>query len=213
MRVINQGYCIERAETWQSMLERVEEAGRTCYLSEPRGEPEKFIAALIKSGHLSVIEHASLTVRFYTDRGVTHELVRHRLAAYSQESTRYCDYGSGEVEFIRPVWVAEKVLGVWDIHNIPPVEDPDEKWLWASALAEEQYKSLRNWGWSPQQARAVLPNSLKTEIVMTANLREWRHVLQLRCSKAAHPQMRELMLPLLAELKCNLPCIFGDLKP
>jgi thymidylate synthase (FAD) len=184
-------------EAWaRGVLTQVERAGRTCYKSEPQGDPSAFVRKLAKMGHHSVLEHAHFSIRFVTDRGVTHELVRHRLAAYSQESTRYCDY-SGEMEFIRPVWCDLQTGSVMDKY-----------WELTMQDAEKSYHHLRQRGWSPQQARAVLPNSLKTEIVMTANLREWRHVLALRASKAAHPQIRELMIPLLKELQGLLPELF-----
>ena len=198
MRIIDQSYEIlspnpQNPAAWRNMLALVETAGRTCYKSDPAVTPEPFVRRIVHAGHHSVIEHANLTVRFITDRGVTHELVRHRLAAYSQESTRYCDYGGDDIAFVRPVWSKE---------------NGNQHWTNAMLAAEVYYKTLRQDGWSPQQARAVLPNSLKTEIVMTANLREWRHVLDLRCGKAAHPQIRELMLPLRSELAAHLPAVF-----
>ena len=197
-------------------LETIEAAGRTCYKSENKiteGSAEKFVKMIIKQGHLSVIEHAYMSVRFICDRGVTHEIVRHRLAAYSQESTRYCNYKEG-VAFIIPSWTgglltegefsAQNYLGLL---NLPKVRT----WGRAMLEAERTYKVLLEEGWSPQQARSILPNSLKTEIVMTCNLREWMHVFKLRTSKAAHPQMRELMIPLLEEVKTLVPVIFDDL--
>jgi thymidylate synthase (FAD) len=143
------------------------------------------------------------------DRGVTHELVRHRLAAYSQESTRYCDY-SGGVTFIVPPWV-NIAEGEYDYVNLE-INQNDQLWMFSMLDAEASYKSFLKSGWSPQQARSVLPNSLKTEIVMTADLREWRHVLRLRTAKAAHPQMQEIMRPLLNDFKKMLPSIFSDIE-
>jgi len=153
---------------------------------------------ILKAGHESVIEHESLSVRFICDRGVSHELVRHRLASYSQESTRYCNY-SGGVTFIRPCFWGEN----WAEYRT---------WKIMMARAEWAYTELLGMGCSPQQARSVLPNSLKTEIVVTANLREWRHILRLRCSKAAHPQMRQLMIPLLKQLQDRIPVLFDDIE-
>jgi thymidylate synthase (FAD) len=165
---------------------------------------------VVKRGHHSVIEHAFMSVRFICDRGVTHELVRHRLAAYSQESTRYCNYKGG-VTFVIPPWI-----------NLPNGKYSKSEqfkesyqaaiWLKTLAVAEAAYEDLLEYDWSPQQARSVLPNSLKTEIVMTANLREWMHVFKLRTSKAAHPQIRELMFPLLEEVKILVPIIFDNIK-
>lgn len=195
-------------------LKIIEASGRTCYKSEDKitkDSAEKFVSMVVKRGHHSVIEHAFMSVRFICDRGVTHEIVRHRLAAYSQESTRYCNYAGG-VTFVIPPWV--------DIEEGEYTFSSSEQgisgntWIWYRDMLEDErsYKDLLLGGWSPQQARSVLPNSLKTEIVMTANFREWMHILTLRCSKAAHPQMRELMIPLLGEVKTLVPIIFADIK-
>ncbi len=193
-------------------LEIIEAAGRTCYKSEDKiteGSAKKFVRMIIKRGHHSVIEHAYMSVRFICDRGVTHEIVRHRLAAYPQESTRYCNYKGG-VTFIIPPWLH---LSPGDY--LSPMSgylpEPDLVWIKSIFFAENSYISLLRLGWSPQQARSVLPNSLKTEFVMTANLREWMHVFKLRTSKAVHPQMRELMIPLLKEMKTLVPVIFDEI--
>lgn len=201
MRIVDPSYTILTPLDGPAILRFIEQAGRTAYLSHDRiteDSAPKFVRMLISRGHESVLEHVSLSVRFVCDRGVSHELVRHRLAAFSQESTRYCNY-SGEVAFVRPPF--------WD-------EESDAFWLWrhAMTIAEEGYQRLLDLGATPEQARSVLPNSLKTEVVMTANLREWRHVLRLRTSAAAHPQMRELMVPLLRELQQRVPVVFEDLE-
>ena len=193
-------------------LKIIEAAGRTCYKSEDKiteGSAEKFVRMIIKRGHLSVIEHAYMSVRFICDRGVTHEIVRHRLAAYSQESTRYCNYKGG-VTFIIPPWV-DIEEGEYRIQPMGLI-DSEKLWFYSMINSENDYIKLLREKWSPQQARSVLPNSLKTEIVMTANLREWMHIFSLRTSKAAHPQMRELMIPLLEEMKTLVPVIFDDIK-
>lgn len=191
------------------MLKRIERAGRTCYKSEDKITDESapaFIKKILAMGHESVIEHEKVTVRIVCDRGVTHELVRHRLCAFSQESTRYCDYHkNGEIQVIEPCFWPKNT-------DVPEIED---KWiLWRSAMidAEHRYNMLRDMGASPQEARSVLPNSLKTEIVVTANLREWRHIFRLRTSRKAHPQMREVMIPLLAEFKERIPVVFDDIE-
>lgn len=203
MKLVEQGFELIDVVDGQGFLAKIERAGRTCYKSEDRittDSAKKFVAGIMKNGHHSVIEHVSLTIKFITNRGVTHELVRHRLAAYSQESTRYCNYGGTDIQFITPVW--------WDDIS------PRQKQTFISNLehSELTYKELLRAGWSPQQAREVLPNALKTEIVMTANLREWHHVLNLRCSPAAHPQIRMLMLDLLRCLSDRIPVIYDDLK-
>jgi len=150
--------------------------------------------------HESVIEHSMMTVRFIFDRGVSHEMVRHRLCALTQESTRYCNYGKGgEVNVIVPnFWVEDE-------HHYKA-----ELWEQAMKFAERIYLDLIAAGAKPEEARSVLPNSLKTEIAVTANFREWRHIFRLRTSKRAHPQMREVMCPLLKEARTRVPIIFDD---
>ena len=198
-----------------AILARLEKAGRTCYKSEGRikdGSAETFIGAILQRGHESVIEHESISVRFICDRGVSHELVRHRIASYSQSSTRYCDYNKGQVEFIIPSWSLIPEGEYAGIDSMPLLSGSDAIWFTAVWICENNYKRLRLLGWKPEQARSVLPNSLKTEIVMTANLREWRHFFKLRTARAAHPQMRELVAPLLVELQGVLPVIFDSIK-
>ena len=190
-----------------AIMRKLERAGRVCYKSEGNiksDSAEKFIRGIIKRGHESVIEHASVSFKIVCDRGVTHELVRHRLASYSQESTRYCDYGAGkfggELTFIKPCF--------WS-------EDDDAFKLWSAtmSLIERNYLAMRAAGARPEQARSILPNSLKTEIFVTMNLRELRHFLKLRTSPKAHPQMRQVALKILDVLTEKLPAIFDDIKP
>lgn len=190
----------------------IERAGRTCYKSDSAFTPEsakKFIQKINKLGHESVIEHSAMTVKFICDRGVTHELVRHRLCAFSQESTRYCNYKGG-VTFVIPPWIDTLPGKYTQLHFNPG--SPAGIWYNAMIDAECAYIKLLDHKWSPQQARSVLPNSLKTEIVVTANFREWRHILRLRCSKAAHPQIREIMIPLHERCKKLIPVIFDDIE-
>ena len=190
-----------------AVMQKLERAGRVCYKSEGNikaDSAEKFIRAIIKRGHESVIEHATVSFKIVCDRGVTHELVRHRLASYSQESSRFCDYSAGkfggELTFIKPCF--------WS--------DDDENFqLWKSTMAqlEKTYLAMRASGAKPEEARSILPNSLKTEIFVTMNLRELRHFLKLRTAKAAHPQMREVALKIYQILVDKLPAVFDDLKP
>ena len=187
------------------ILRKLERIARVCYKSEDKtGDIEKtkrFIKGLIKSGHLAMLEHFSFSVLFVCDRGVSHEIVRHRIASFAQESTRYCNYKGG-MTFIEPTALNFNT-------------DDWRKWKKAMDCCEEQYYELLGKGHTPQEARAVLPNSLKTEIVMTANLREWRHFFKLRaCNETgkAHPQMLELTQPLLEEVKKKIPIIFDDLE-
>lgn len=190
----------------EEILKNIERAGRTCYKSEDKitaDSARKFVAGIVKSGHESVIEHEKITVRIICDRGVTHEIVRHRIASYSQESTRYCNYSAdkfgNELTFIRPFY--------WN-------DDPEkmEAWLCHMKLTEETYMQLIKLGASPQEARAILPNSLKTEIVVTMNIREWRHFFKVRCSPAAHPQMREVAIPILKKFQEIIPVVFDDIQ-
>ena len=200
MKIINASYHIETPIDGAEILKRIEKAGRTCYKSEDRiteESAENFVRMLIERGHESVLEHESITVRFICDRGISHEIVRHRIASFSQESQRYVRY-NGDIEFINPRM---------------PNAKAHEAWQELCERAEETYKELLSYGVQPQQARSVLPNSTKTEIVMTANLREWRHFLKLRTAKAAHPQMRELTVPLLHELQERTPVVFDDIQP
>lgn len=197
-------------------LQLIEAAGRTCYKSEDKiteTSAPAFAAMILKRGHESVLEHASATVRFICDRGVSHEIVRHRIASFSQESTRYCDYNDGHVAFVIPPWCRYYDEGRYDDGSFvfSPLDSPELSWFKAMSNAEYSYKKLREKGWRPEQARSVLPNSLKAEIVMTANLREWRHFFKLRTAPAAHPQMREVAIPLLTAMKDRIPAIFEDL--
>lgn len=207
MRIVEQSYKILTPINREDILKSIELAGRTAYKSEDKitdDSAPKFVAKIINSGHESVIEHVNLTVRFITDRGVTHELVRHRLCAFTQESTRYCNYAGRDIEFIRPIF--------WRYGDAINDSYSQELWIEAMSTSERIYNTLIKTGSTPQEARSVLPNSLKTEIVVTANLREWRHILKLRTAAIAHPQMRALMIPLLQELKSIFPEIFQDIE-
>lgn len=231
MKLIKPSYEITSKIDGLEILKNIERAGRTCYKSEDKITDDsaiKFIKMLIKKGHESVLEHEKITIKFICDRGVSHEIVRHRLASFSQESTRYCNYSldkfEGEITFIIPNWLdleEGKYLmlednGIFDTPSgvIPFNSLSKDKLIYLAGIAETEvrYNELISLGWHAQQARSVLPNSLKTEIVVSANLREWRTIFKQRTSKAAHPQMRELMCPLLDELKTKLPVIFEDIN-
>lgn len=194
-------------------LSLLEKAGRTCYQSEPKGRPIPFIQRLINSGHETIIEHGSMTVKFIVDRGFTHELVRHRMAVYSQESTRWCNY-SGGVTFIIPPWVDIEPGKYNTPSDFAGNYYTDEVWFNHMLTSENNYIECLRQEWTPQQARTVLPNSLKTEIVMTANFREWRLVFKQRAlglTGKPHPQMLEIMIPLLQTSCLLVPGIFNDL--
>ena len=193
-------------------LEMLERIGRVCYKSEENIKPgtaEKFVSKIIENGHESVLEHAGVTVNIISDRGVTHELVRHRLASYSQESTRYCNYGNKGMTVIEPVQFYEEGH---ETMRLPNRYVARVIWMNAMKDAENHYMAMLADGCPPELARSVLPNSLKTEIVMTANFREWRHVFKLRCSRKAHPQMRSLMRDMHKRFKKVIPVIFDDIK-
>lgn len=202
MKIIKADYEIIDELNGKEILKKIELCGRVCYKSEEKiseESAERFVRSIIKNGHDSVLEHFSFSVRFIVDRGVSHEIVRHRIASFSQESTRYCNYGNkDEITVIAPLF--------WQQGS-----EAYNSWRYACTLAEDTYMQMLMDGSTPQEARSVLPNSLKTEIIMTANLREWRHFLKLRTSKAAHPQMREVVIPLLQELQNSIPVVFDDL--
>lgn len=209
MQIIKAGYEILDPLNGEEILKKIERVARVCYKSEEKigeGTAEKMVRALVKSKHEAMLEHFSFSVKFIVDRGVSHELVRHRVASFAQESTRYCNYGhEGEITVIEPCFWS------WSKDGIKYNE-----WLSACEMAESYYLSLLEMGATPQAARAVLPNSLKTEVVMTANLREWRHFFSLRaCGSTGkpHPQMLEVAVPLLKEVKSLIPVVFDDLEP
>lgn len=205
MNIIAPSFSFMHVPDGEFITRHLEQAARTCYKSEDKVGPDSarnLIRRIIRMGHDSVLEHISVTVRIVCDRGVSHELVRHRLCSFSQESTRYANYAhdkfGNSITVIRPFFWAE---------------DDARYQLWLSAMqaCESAYLALVQAGASAQEARSVLPNSLKTEVVTTANLREWRHIFKLRCDKAAHPQMREIMLPLLQAFQERVPLLFDDL--
>ena len=206
MKIVKPGYEILTKINSASILKSIEKAGRTCYKSESKitkNSAINFIKNIIARGHESVLEHQSVSVRIICDRGVSHELVRHRLASYSQESTRYVNYAKKGIEFIAPCF--------WK-------KGSDEYSLWKSICetSELAYLNLISKGSKPQEARSILPNSLKTEIVMTANLREWRHFFKVRAqgiTGAPHVQMLEITLLMLCDFKELIPIVFDDIDP
>ena len=206
MKIINPTFKFNEEINGEDIIKRLEKAGRVCYKSEDKianGSDVNFISNIIKRGHESVLEHEKITITITCDRGVSHEIVRHRIASYSQESTRYCNYTNekfgNELCFIKPCFWAES--------------DPEFD-LWKNQMLqiENTYNKLIVMGASPQEARSVLPNSLKTEIVVTMNIREWRHFFKLRISPAAHPQMREVALQVLHAFKEKIPVLFDDIN-
>lgn len=209
----------------------IERAGRTCYKSEDKiteESAEKFCKMIQTRNHMSVLEHASATFRIICDRGVSHEIVRHRIASFSQESTRYCNYSSKKkgLTFIQPAWISDEDLAATLAYNnsFKPISERDTsiddsveeeyvyevgEWIEFLETVEETYnKYITKFKWTPEQARALLPNCVKTELVMTANFREWLHFLELRTSTAAHPDMRIIANMIKDKLVEKYPAIF-----
>lgn len=236
MRIIKPYFVFENEEEVdeERVLRRLERYGRTCYKSEHKigpGSAREFVKKIIARGHTSILDHEKVTVRVVCDRGVTHEIVRHRIAAYSQESTRYCNYAKDrfgrDITVIDPFFFDREAetkpvlipggpkrgrdwVGFTDTVSLE-LNEFDVWWL-AICFAEWAYMTLVDvFGRSPQEARGVLPNSLKAEIVITYDLTEWRHFFRLRASPRAHPQMQEIAVPMLREFKQRLPTIFADI--
>lgn len=192
MRIGKQKVELLNPQSYEELTEKIEIAGRVCYQSEPKGDPEKFIRMIIKRGHESVLEHGSLTFKLRTNRAIANEIVRHRLASYSQESTRYVKYD--DIEFI-PCERLGKTYGEDMLSRI-----------------EDAYKFLIDQEFKPEEARDILPNATATTLVMTMNFRELRHFLKLRLDKAAHPQIRELAGMILDILKEKYPVFVEDIE-
>lgn len=212
MQVIKPSIEIIDMEDYEKIVKKIERIGRVCYKSEGKiteDSAEKFIKGLLTRQHESVIEHENVTVRFVCDRGVTHEIVRHRIASYSQESTRYCNY-SGD-KFDNQITVINLASGFQ--YDLSKENDKAKYEVWTKAMenAEQSYFRMLELGATPQEARSVLPNSLKTEIVVTMNLRSWRNFFRLRVDSHAHPQMREVATMLYEEFKKRLPVFVADL--
>ena len=201
-------------------LKHIEKIGRVCYKSEDKitedGESaKKFVKMLINRGHEAMIEHSSLSVRFTVDRGISHELVRHRIASFAQESTRYCNYSLDK--FGGDINVIDIKGGIGLDAKMKQLSDGEifdivNEWTRAMDDAEKHYLNMIELGATPQIARSVLPNSTKTEITVSANYREWRNFFKLRVAPTAHPQMREVTIPLLNELKSRIPVVFDDIE-
>lgn len=205
MRIIKPSIEVLDELNGDEIIRNIEKIGRVCYKSEEKITNQSsvaFISNILKSGHESVIEHEKVSVRFICDRGVSHEIVRHRIASYSQESTRYCNYS--KEKFGREITVIKPLF--WE-------EGSNEYKIWYDAMlhSELAYQELMQMGVKPQEARSILPNSLKTEIVVTMNLREWRHFFKLRTASNAHPQMREIACMALDKLRQEIPIIFDDI--
>lgn len=222
MNIVKAGYEILNPITESGIkeLQFIEKIGRTCYLSEDRitedGESAlKFNEMILRREHEAMIEHSLLSVRFTVDRGVSHEMVRHRVASFAQESTRYVNYAKekfgNEISVIDPIngMTLDTKMKNMDLDIIGEIY---EEWMTAMEDAEKHYMRMIELGATPQMARSVLPHSTKTSIVITTNYREWRHFFELRTPKDAHPQIREVAIPLLRELQQKIPVIFDDIE-
>lgn len=211
MQLVKQSHAFIDEIDGVAMLKKIERIARVCYKSEDKITETSYInmiKGLLARKHEAMLEHVSVSVLFITDRGVSHELVRHRMASFAQESTRYCNYNKLGLDFIIPTFSPAKedrreAMAMW----VADMEDAE--------LAYTYMLSEKGYNLPPQDARSVLPNSLKTEIVVTANLREWRHILALRAvgiTGEPHPQMKALMQPLLKDFQKKIPLVFDDLK-
>jgi thymidylate synthase (FAD) len=210
MKIIKPSFEILDDCSGEMIFKKLELCGRVCYKSEEKINNESskiFIQNILQSGHESVLEHEKISVRVICDRGVTHEIVRHRIASYSQESTRYCNYSKdkfgNELTFIEPCF--------WN-DNLESDQLKRRIWIESLQQIENSYFKLLESGATPQEARGILPNSLKTEIIITMNIREWRHFFKLRTSEKAHPQMREISKVILKEFITRYSILFLDLK-
>ena len=218
MNKIKASYIIESEINGRELLKQIEKIGRTCYKSEGNITEDsaiKFVTGLISRGHEAMIEHNSISVRFICDRGVSHEIVRHRLASFGQESTRYCNYSSDKFgNEINVIDIKDGIELDTKMNKLDPAIIKSIIFEWEVAMedAEKHYLELIKLGATPQIARGILPTSLKTEIVVTMNLREWRRFFKLRTEIVAHPQMREITIPLLQEFKKLIPIVFDDIK-
>jgi thymidylate synthase (FAD) len=205
MKIVNPSVEFITPLNGPEVIKRLEQCGRVCYKSEDRITQDsgiKFLERIIKNGHESVLEHCSITVKFICSRAISHQIVRHRIAAYSQESTRYCNYSNDkfgkEITVVKPFYCKEGTR----VYN---------RWKKGCCAAEDTYFDLLEMGCMPQEARGVLPHDLKTEIVVTYDIREWRHFLRVRCSKTAHPQIRELATQVLRGFYKEFPVLFDDI--
>lgn len=216
MQLVESSFSPMYLPSYRFCLNVVEGTARKCYQSEPKSDSiedqESFVRRLIKQGHLAMLEHMSFSLLLRVDRGVSHELVRHRLASYAQESTRYVRYKTG-IQFIIPAWYPRQLQStdmnarLWEMCSTFEA---------ACEASEQAYADMLNEGATPQEARAVLNHAVKTEIVITANFREWRHIFELRAlgtTGKPHPDMQEIMMKVFRWAVEEYPAFFDDLVP
>ena len=203
------------------VMKHLEVAGRVCYRSEgniTEESADRFIKSIISRGHESVIEHIQVSAIIICERSISHQIVRHRLASHSQESQRYCNYSKerfdGQIRYIIPTWLENEEAELkeyLEYGSSPYISIPGQIWIESMLKSERDYKELIRYGWTPEQARTVIPNSAKTELMMTMNLREWRHFLNVRGESGADPQIVKLANILLEDLYSYLPAVFEDI--
>lgn len=249
MKIIRAGYQIMKPDlddpnTAAMVYRDIEESGRTCYLSgasmtEESGE--KFVRFMVKNGHDAMLEHTSMKVKFIVDRAISHQMIRHRICSFAEQSTRYCNFSKEkfghEITVIEPCFYdsipkEEKELCRKALDDLDAFKDPQvteflnnhvtdlhkryARWYDDCRSSEKDYLAMLELGATPEEARSVLPHSLKTEIVVYTNMREWREIFKLRAAGEhgrPHPQILEVMIPLLNECKQKLPALFDDIEP
>lgn len=219
MKIINPKIEVEKYDGVK-IMKNIERACRTCYRSEnliTEDSYKRLLTNCLNRGHESVLEHEKITVRMVCDIGVYKELSRHRFGSFSIESSRYCAYNKdkfgNEIKFIRPVWYTSS----WKIaqeYNEPITEEEQKSYEWYECMEEieQHYLKMSELGCTPDEMRMMLPHSTAAEVTMTANIREWRHILDLRTKKMAHPSVRQILIPLLLKFKADMPELFGDIE-
>lgn len=229
MKIIEQSVEFLDNLPYMYMIKNVVSASNQCWktgmmFEGNMEEGERIIRSRIKVGHESLIEHAYMTMKFTTNRAISHEIVRHRLASYTQASTRYQNYTKeewGGLTFIKPLWITEAICGDWDAIKVGGICDSTEYseatkiWLHGRKQEEWEYDTLlKNYGKTPDEVRGCLPNDLATTLVMTTNMREWRHFFKLRAFSTtgrAHPQIVQLATMAFDIAHNEYPCFFDDL--
>jgi len=220
VRIIEQSFEYIEPVDGVAMCKLIEKAGRECWKSGDKITEDSykdFIRMILQAGHLSVIEHCKITVKVTTSRDISHQLVRHRISSYSQTSQRYVNYAKKGLEFVLPLAFANiKISNNNSAIAASDYSDDNQReafkaWLLALQVAERSYNRMIELGLKPQTARSVLPNAAATTIVITNNLRQWRHFFEERCSTAAQPEMQELAKAILKSFALGVPIIFDDL--
>ena len=202
------------------IMKNIERACRTCYRSEnliTEDSYKRLLTNCLNRGHQSILEHEKITVRMICDIGVYKDLTRHRFGSFSIESSRYCAYNKGkfdnEIKFIKPVFYKES----WTDKNYEGSAmniDEEKSMIWYDTMEniEDSYMDMAKLGCTPDEVRMILPHSTAAEVTMTANIREWRHILDLRTKKMAHPSVRQILIPLLLKFKKDMPELFEDIE-